>query len=385
MTLAYPHLSNTALKAIGLSVPAQSMRPISPSAKPCWLVINESADSMLWHPTEYLHGVQSYLDAEYYLWSLKQAGLQLPKAIVVNKPFEREQIRFFSKFLLADEFLSRIPLLFTNSHLDQATISSKEFKELVDDVVMVKDSSFLIGANQLETIKLLKVQAGRVHSNSIDEVKPVLSSFINVERVAKRLFDIVFSTILLLLALPIMVLVAIAIAMESKGGIFYISERAGRGFKIFKFYKFRTMAVDADKKVKDFHELNQYSSDDAAPTFFKLKNDPRVTRVGAFLRATSLDELPQLVNVLLGDMSIVGNRPLPIYEADGLTTNEYAERFMTYAGITGLWQIQKKEKPDMTSQERIGIDITYARSQTFLYDLLIILKTPAALLQQPNT
>jgi lipopolysaccharide/colanic/teichoic acid biosynthesis glycosyltransferase len=145
------------------------------------------------------------------------------------------------------------------------------------------------------------------------------------------------------------------------------------------------MEVDADKKVKDFNELNQYSSDDATPTFFKLKNDPRVTKVGAFLRATSLDELPQLVNVLLGDMSIVGNRPLPIYEADGLTTNEYAERFMTYAGITGLWQIQKKEKPDMTSQERIGIDITYARSQTFLNDLLIILKTPAALLQQPNT
>jgi lipopolysaccharide/colanic/teichoic acid biosynthesis glycosyltransferase len=361
------------------------MRPVLPSAQPGWLAINEAGSSELWHPAENLHGVHSYLDAEYYLWSLKQAGLQLPKAIVINRPFEREQIRFFSKFLLADEFLSRIPLLFTNSHLDQATISSNEFKAFVDDVVMVKDATFQIGDDQLQAIKLLKVQAGHAHSNAIDEVKPVMSSFINVEKVAKRLFDIVFSSLFLLLTLPIMVLVAIAIALESKGGIFYVSERAGRGFKIFKFYKFRTMEVDADKKVKDFNELNQYSSDDATPTFFKLKNDPRVTKVGAFLRATSLDELPQLVNVLLGDMSIVGNRPLPIYEADGLTTNEYAERFMTYAGITGLWQIQKKEKPDMTSQERIGIDITYARSQTFLNDLLIILKTPAALLQQPNT
>ena len=385
MTLAFPHPSNTTFKAIGLSIPAKPLRSISSSVQPGWLVISNSVESVLSNPIEKLQVVQTYLDAEFYLWSLKQSGLQLPNAIVIDRVFEKEQVRFFAKFLQSDEFLSRIPLLFTNSYLDQDVISSRVFKELVDDVVLVKGRSFQISIDQLQAIKMLKVQSARVNPSSVAEVEPFLKTVVNMEKVTKRLFDIVFSATLLILALPIMLLVAVAVAVESRGGIFYVSERAGRGFKIFKFYKFRTMVVDADKKVSEFHDLNQYANDDATPTFFKLKNDPRVTKVGAFLRATSLDELPQLINVLFGDMSIVGNRPLPIYEADGLTTNEYAERFMTYAGITGLWQIKKKEKPDMSSQERIGIDIAYARNQTFLRDLLIILRTPAALLQQPNT
>lgn len=385
MAIAFPNPSSTTFKPFGLSAQSKWLRAVSSNFQQSCLVIHENEFDELFHPSEPLHGVKSFLDAEYYLWNLKRTNNQLPKAIIVNRPFETAQIQYFAKFLQADENLSAIPFFYSNTYLNYSIITSKCFKSLVDDVLMVKGNSFRISADHLETIKLLKCHSGKVDSVIENEIVPTLNTFVDIEKLAKRLFDITFSLLLLILAFPIMLIAAIAIRIESKGGIFYVSERAGRGFKIFKFLKFRTMVLDADKKVKNFNELNQYSTSDLTPTFFKLRNDPRITKVGAFLRATSLDELPQLINVLLGDMSIVGNRPLPIYEAEGLTTNEYAERFMTYAGITGLWQIKKKEIPDMTSKQRIGFDISYARSQNFLNDIMIILKTPAALLQQPNT
>lgn len=145
------------------------------------------------------------------------------------------------------------------------------------------------------------------------------------------------------------------------------------------------MEVDADKKVEQLSHLNQYNAtDNKGPVFFKVTNDPRITKVGAFLRNTSLDELPQLINVLRGDMSLVGNRPLPLYEAETLTTDEWAKRFMAPAGITGLWQIKKRGQDDMSVEERIALDITYANKNSFAYDLWIMANTPSALIQKSN-
>jgi lipopolysaccharide/colanic/teichoic acid biosynthesis glycosyltransferase len=166
--------------------------------------------------------------------------------------------------------------------------------------------------------------------------------------------------------------------------VFYTSLRAGQGFKIFDFYKFRTMEMDADKKIEALAHLNQYTTGEAGPLFFKLTNDPRITRFGQFLRNTSMDELPQLFNVIKGDMSLVGNRPLPLYEAATLTTNEFVERFMAPAGITGLWQVKKRGKAEMSIEERINLDILYARRSNLLYDLRIMASTPAALWQKTN-
>ncbi len=179
-------------------------------------------------------------------------------------------------------------------------------------------------------------------------------------------------------------MIALAIRLESKGSIFYISKRAGRGYKIFDFFKFRTMFVGADAKIRELSHLNQYNAGEAGAMFFKINNDPRITKVGAFLRNTSLDELPQLVNVLIGDMSLVGNRPLPLYEAASLTTDEWAKRFMAPAGMTGLWQIKKRGKEDMSIEERLNLDIDYADRFSFMYDLWIMANTPSALIQRTN-
>jgi lipopolysaccharide/colanic/teichoic acid biosynthesis glycosyltransferase len=182
-----------------------------------------------------------------------------------------------------------------------------------------------------------------------------------------------------------MLLIALAIRIESKGPVFYVAKRAGKGYKIFNFYKFRTMFVGADEKIAEFLHLNQYDSiSGEGPVFFKISNDPRITKVGSFLRNTSMDELPQLFNVLLGNMSLVGNRPLPLYEAETLTTDDWARRFMAPAGITGLWQIKKRGREDMSVEERINLDIDYANKSNFAYDLWIMANTPSALFQKTN-
>lgn len=247
----------------------------------------------------------------------------------------------------------------------------------------------------------------------------------------KRIFDIVFSAAALLMLSPFLLLIIIAVKLESKGPVFYYSLRVGTGYRIFKFFKFRSMYVNADQRLKDLKHLNQYVSagvdepavevaavlcDDcmragtkcqmslyadnnswcekqysllkkasAGSAFIKIKDDPRITKVGKFLRNTSIDELPQLVNVLIGDMSIVGNRPLPLYEAEKLTTDKYAQRFIAPAGITGLWQVEKRGKGgDMSEEERLMLDNTYAENHSFFNDFRLIFRTIPALFQKEN-
>ncbi len=198
----------------------------------------------------------------------------------------------------------------------------------------------------------------------------------------KRAFDILVSGMMLLLLTPVMLLVALLIKLDSKGPILYKSKRAGTGYRIFDFYKFRSMKVNADKELTNLASLNQYASNGGNTAFIKIKNDPRVTKLGSFLRNTSLDELPQLFNVLRGDMSLVGNRPLPLYEAQELTSDEWSMRFLAPAGITGLWQVTKRGRSEMSDEERRRLDNDYAEHFSFLMDLKVLLKTIPALLQK---
>jgi lipopolysaccharide/colanic/teichoic acid biosynthesis glycosyltransferase len=238
----------------------------------------------------------------------------------------------------------------------------------------------------------------------------------------KRVVDIGISGTALLLLAPILGLVWIAIKIEDGGPAVYVSRRVGAGYRIFNLYKFRSMFMDADQRLAELASQNQYASPDRAEAplackecsaehgpcspvmmmddgplcerewlrrsgagndgaFLKFTNDPRVTKVGRFIRKTSLDELPQLVNVLKGDMSVVGNRPLPLYEAQALTKDHSIARFLAPAGLTGLWQVTKRGGKAMSAEERIALDNEYASHRSLLGDLTIILKTVPALLQ----
>lgn len=194
----------------------------------------------------------------------------------------------------------------------------------------------------------------------------------------KRILDIILSVTALVSVSPILAIVAALIKIDSPGPIFYTSKRVGTGYKIFDFYKFRSMRIGADAEIASLAHKNQYGN----ATFFKVQNDPRITTLGSFLRRISIDELPQLLNVIKGDMSIVGNRPLPLYEAEQLTTNEWSMRFLGPAGLTGLWQISKRGKKDMSETERKELDNFYAKNYSLWLDIKIIFKTFPALIQK---
>lgn len=241
----------------------------------------------------------------------------------------------------------------------------------------------------------------------------------------KRCFDILFSSLALLFLSPLLIITALAIRLESKGTVIYKSKRVGTNYQIFDFLKFRSMYTNADKHLKDFNTLNQYQTEEIVEdiwgetsdidenddeiilvsddfviseedyihkktqeqknAFVKLENDPRVTRIGRIIRKYSIDELPQLINILKGDMSIVGNRPLPLYEAELLTSDEYIDRFMAPAGLTGLWQVEKRgDAGKMSANERKQLDIQYAKTFSFKLDMKIILKTVTAFIQKEN-
>lgn len=196
----------------------------------------------------------------------------------------------------------------------------------------------------------------------------------------KRTIDIVMSVTAILVLSPFFVLISILIFLDSPGPIFYASERVGRHRKLFNCLKFRTMVREADSLLLSVRHLNQYDFG-----FVKIENDPRVTKLGALLRKTSLDELPQFFNVLLGHMSIVGNRPLPPYEAD-LIGSEHDVRFEAEAGITGLWQVlQRGGKRKMSAEKRLEMDVAYAENRTISNDIYLMLMTVPAMWQKSNS
>ncbi len=173
----------------------------------------------------------------------------------------------------------------------------------------------------------------------------------------KRLFDVCVAGALLIITAPAMLLVAIAVKIDSLGGVVYRQERVGRFGRVFNMYKFRSMVEDADK----------------VGTYYTVPGDMRITRVGAFLRKTSLDELPQIFNVLRGDMSIVGPRPDVAAQRDFYTDMEWILRHSVRPGITGLSQATLRS--NATIEERKAMDIEYIKKASLLYDLVIIAKT----------
>jgi len=256
----------------------------------------------------------------------------------------------------------------------------------------------------------------KIKNAPLQKIEPITYTYDINPNFIKRTFDIFMSLIAIILLSPVFIITMIVIYIEDRKNIFYNSKRVFSKFRIYDLYKFRTMITNADSKLFNMSDLNEYDVcivenntsyqseeitlyadkmqqileseylkyENSKPIFHKLKSDPRITKIGEKLRSSSIDELPQLFNILKGHMSIVGNRPLPIYEAVRLTTDDKIARFLTPAGLTGLWQVKKQNNKIITQQERIELDNYYAKHQSFWLDITLIFKTFKVLIFAKN-
>jgi len=201
----------------------------------------------------------------------------------------------------------------------------------------------------------------------------VWNATIKMSLFLKRFFDIVLSVLALIVLMPLFILVALLIKLDSRGPVFFVQDRVGRYGRHFRFYKFRSMYQGAELKKKEL--LSQNQSKDGV--IFKMKKDPRITRVGRFIRKTSIDELPQFFNVLFGDMSLVGPRPPLPSEVQKYSLEDH-KRLNIKPGLTCLWQI--KGRSDIPFNEQVRLDKEYIQSQSLKHDLVILLKTIPAII-----
>ncbi len=332
-------------------------------------------------------------------------------------------ISFYNEMRHHKYLQTKTPFILISKHFRQQ-LRNNAYKTGIDDYY----SSPLQPVRLSERIKYLN-DFKNIYINNLDKVKseklePYKTPFI------KRAFDITLASVALILLSPVFVLTAIAIYIESPGKVFYASKRVGANFRTFDFYKFRSMYPDADKRLKEVAHLNQYKTveveeecslcaalpegqycsptyeDDsgkvvceriikmrrqAEAAFLKIENDPRITKVGRFIRNTSIDELPQLINILKGDMSFVGNRPLPVSEANALTKSERGKRlelglrFHCAAGLTGLWQVELRGRAGkMSEEERFELDKQYALHNSFWGDMKLLFRTFFVFLRNQN-
>jgi len=190
----------------------------------------------------------------------------------------------------------------------------------------------------------------------------------------KAILDKILSLILLLFLSPLFLFTAILIKITSAGPVFFVQERVGLNKRLFRVYKFRTMVKDAEQKQAKLENLNEVMG-----AAFKIKNDPRITKVGRILRKTSIDEFPQIINVLKGDMSLVGPRPLPVRDYNGFSEDWQRRRFSVRPGITCLWQVNGRH--NVTFDEWMELDLEYIDKWSLLLDLSILIKTIPAVLR----
>jgi lipopolysaccharide/colanic/teichoic acid biosynthesis glycosyltransferase len=336
---------------------------------------------------------------------------------------------FLYDWIRAQSEYDAIPFILLSKDFNPE-IYKTAFKKQIDDFYVISNTA---GSAILHRVEFLsKHRKPKSKKETVLEFREEMYKM----PLSKRLFDIFVASSVLVVVAPFLLLIIAAIRLESKGKVYYISKRVGR--KTFDFYKLRSMRTGSDELLKKLAvEKNQYKKEhtklsdnpldipcprcrmlpkgqtcfplmyigkheicdywftvqkkEAAKnnsTFVKIVDDPRVTKVGKFIRNTSIDELPQLINVLKGDMSIVGNRPLPVYEAEMLTGDDLSKRFLAPPGITGLWQVELRGKGGkMSEEERMRLDNEYADqfkgdNYSFWYDMKLILRTIPALLQK---
>ena len=271
--------------------------------------------------------------------------------------------------------LAQVPELLGAERIQEVIIADPEFPQ--DDAVELVDLCHQRGVTvhvAPTTMEILMDRAEFVPGQSVPLFTLRPPVFQGVDFAVKRTFDLVISTILLILFSPVLLVIAIAVKLSSPGPIIYRSVRPGMAGKPFYCFKFRTMREHADKIQTELEPLNELSG-----ALFKIRQDPRLTPAGRFLRRFSLDELPQLVNVVRGEMSLVGPRPLPMRDFDRLE-EWHKKRYLVLPGITGLWQVSGRAELDF--DDLVRLDFLYLERWSVLLDLTILLRTIPAVLSR---
>jgi exopolysaccharide biosynthesis polyprenyl glycosylphosphotransferase len=257
--------------------------------------------------------------------------------------------------------VERVIVAFSNDSHEEMLDLIRSLKDLDIQIDLVPRFFEVIGTNigihTAEGLPLIGLPPLRLSNSSV---------------ILKRAMDLSLAIVGLVLLAPLFAAVAIWIKLDSKGPIFFRQLRVGRGDQTFEVLKFRTMAADAEERKHEFASLNKHACDEGDPRMFKIPNDPRITRAGGWLRRFSMDELPQLVNVVKGDMSLVGPRPL-ILEEDQHVLDWRRNRLNLKPGITGLWQVLGRD--DIPFEEMVRLDYVYVTTWSLLNDLKLILRT----------
>ena len=267
-----------------------------------------------------------------------------------------------------------LPVILENEVIDEAAIAlpiKSQYSQIESAVALLEEQ----GITTHLLSDLFPQKLARSHSAELNGV-PIISLHsvppFSWRTEAKRLMDVIGGTILLVMLAPLFALVAIAIKLESPGPVFFVQDRFGLNKRRFRMIKFRTMRADAEERMKEIEHLNEKSG-----PIFKIRNDPRITRVGRWLRKTSIDELPQLINVLFGEMSIVGPRPLSVRDALRMEVAWQKRRFSVKPGLTCLWQISGRS--NLSFEQWMELDLEYIDHWSLKLDASILIRTIPAI------
>jgi lipopolysaccharide/colanic/teichoic acid biosynthesis glycosyltransferase len=283
----------------------------------------------------------------------KQDEVTIPDMIIAEGTLGTESLIELHKFIFSHKIMFGVPFIVDGTGLSQSALASFKRYAFIDELLFLNE--FTGQALQRKVNFLAQMKQKRVLQPETCNVETSFPTYPTIRAVLKRGLDLLIASTLLAVLSPVMLLIALAVKLDTGGPVLYGTLRTGRGFRIFNLYKFNTIIQDAGKK----------------------KDGASISRIGMFLRKTSLDELPLLLNVWLGDLSLRGQRALPLHEASRFTTNTCANHFLSPAGITG-WQIQKNSLEAMPVDAPLVAGTANADKSDLLYDIWLMANKPSA-------
>ncbi|WP_207512354.1 sugar transferase [Longitalea luteola] len=310
---------------------------------------------------EYFEFGYSAVSADSAIFTLKrllnkQDAVTIPGMIIADGTMGINQLVTLHQFVNSHKILAGVPFIVEGSGLSKEAITQFKKHAFIDELLFLHE--FTAPALERKLNFLRKMKEKRVMQPESCQVETSFPRYASARALLKRGLDLAISSVILAIMAPLMLMIALTVKLDTGGPVLYSTIRTGRGYRLFHLYKFNTVIQDIDK----------------------MKNGVSISKIGLFLRKTGLDELPQLLNVWLGDMSLVGYRALPLYEAEQLTTNSAADHFLAPAGITG-WQAEKENKLAMPKDIQLATD---ADKSDLLYDIWLMAKKPSAVIQKTN-